>query len=62
MLGVLSTFNQWPAFSVQYIVLAFIGCISLTSLRGFLRNMRKVGTCSSPAMPVSFLCSLVNRP
>jgi hypothetical protein len=25
----------------QYITLAFIGCISLSSLRSFLRNMRK---------------------
>lgn len=27
---------------VQYITLFFIGCISVSSLRGFLRNMRKV--------------------
>ena len=31
-----------PYYAVQYIVLAFIGCISVTSMRGFLRNMRKV--------------------
>ena len=31
-----------PDDAVQYIVLAFIGCISVTSMRGFLRNMRKV--------------------
>ena len=27
---------------MQYITLAFVGCISVASLRGFLRNMRKV--------------------
>ena len=28
----------------QYIVLGFIGCISVASLRGFMRNMRKVSS------------------
>lgn len=30
--------------AMQYITLLFIGCISVSSLRGFLRNMRKVIT------------------
>ncbi|CAL8468873.1 g8414 [Coccomyxa elongata] len=33
----------------QYITLLFIGCISVSSLRGFLRNMRKVFTAVSGA-------------
>ncbi|KAK9914979.1 hypothetical protein WJX75_003304 [Coccomyxa subellipsoidea] len=33
----------------QYITLFFIGCISVSSLRGFLRNMRKVFTAVSGA-------------
>ena len=33
--------------AVQYITLLFIGCISISSLRGFLRNMRKVKTFQS---------------
>ncbi len=36
------------AVLVQYIVLGFIACISVTSLRGLLRNMRKVGRILRP--------------
>ena len=28
---------------MQYLTLLFIGCISASSLRGFLKNMSKVG-------------------
>lgn len=31
-------------FAVQYVTLLFIGCISATSLRGFLKNTRKVSS------------------
>jgi len=39
---------------VQYIVLGFIGCISVTSLRGFLRNMRKV----SCTLMIAYQCTV----
>lgn len=32
---------------MQYVTLLFIGCISATSLRGFLKNTRKV--CTHPS-------------
>ena len=34
--------RTYSSAHAQYITLAFVGCISLSSLRGFLRSMRKV--------------------